>query len=129
MSREQKHVRDAGLLARLQKALCALLGRPKQPERIRNPARLFLGYLRRIVRRREFEAGLRKPAKIRSAGICQERLTRSEPASHPSRSHLGIGAEAERHHEGDGELGQGSARAGGANLQMTTRGTHGPWME
>src|SRR5262245_37393736 len=100
MRREQEHVLDACLFARLQKALGTTFRRAEQSKCIGNLARVILGDCRGIVGRLKLEAGLLQPAKIRRARIGEKGLTWSEGASHPSRARLG-GSETERDHEHD----------------------------
>src|SRR6516162_8713110 len=99
MSREQEHVRNACFLPRLQEPLRTSLRWAEKPKCIGNLARLILRYRRWIVRLVKLEASLPEPAKIRRAGIVEERLTRGEPAPDPSRSHLRIGAKTESDHK------------------------------
>src|SRR5262249_24957369 len=99
MSREQEHVLNACFLPRLQEPLCTTVRWAEKPKRIRDAQRLILRYGRRMVRVHEIEARLAQPAKIGRARIVEERLAGSEPAPHPSRSYLRIGAEAESRHE------------------------------
>ena len=112
MRREQEHVLDARLLLRLPEALRTPLWRAKESEGIGNLAGPLLRDRRRVVRRRDLEPGLPEPAKIRRAGVVEKGLTRREPAPHPSRSHLGIGAQAERDDEHYREAGQGAPGPG-----------------
>ena len=109
MRREQEDVLDARLLARTQQSLRTTFRRAEQSKCIGNLVRAVLGDGGGIVRFRNVEAGFPQPAKIRDTRIGEERLSRREPAPHPSRSHLGIGSETERDHEHHREPGQGTA--------------------
>jgi hypothetical protein len=128
MSRKKVHLLNACFLARLQEPLCTTLWWTEQAKSVRKLARLILAYRSGIVRFLKLESGFSEPPKVRRARIREEGMTLGEPASHPSRSHLGIGPETDGDHEHHWETDQGAARPLGPMLQMTKRCSYSRWM-
>ena len=116
MRGKQKNILDTGLLTRLQQTVGATFWRAEQSKCIRDMMRTTLWNSGGIMRCIKFESSLPEPAEIRAAGVGKERLSRLEPATHPPRSHLIVGPEAESDHEHHREVGQRSASPHGPRL-------------
>ncbi len=121
MRREKKYVLGTTLLTRPQKLIRATLRRTEQSERIRDLVGATLWNSGGVMRLIKVEPSLPEPAEIRRARVREERLSRLEPATHPPRSNLIVGSEAERDDEHHRDVSQGSAGPPGPRLQMPTR--------